>query len=486
MENSSLIKLLSVLNENEIRLIGKKLKTLERNELLVKLFNHLKNNINKPNKILKKNVLEAVFVNLEDRNDQKITKLKFQLFHFIESEVLFNFLTADDTDTAKFSSFFKVRALHNFYATKNESVSNVSNNSIAFLKQKKLLEMKQLVENIPIKSEIYFLNKSIISNELYFGHQIQNHNHLEVALKNLDLFYCLAKMKIGAEIGQLNLLKPTPTKNHVFEEVLKFSENLEYNNSPLIKIYQVIGLLYQKVKFKNLKLLKQLIFKNALILSKEDLGYFIGILNNFTISGQLEQTNELFLLKYQVLKFGFDNSIFIKNGIIRPEIILNYSFICFRLKKVVGLKKALNSYSLLLEKKFKYKIQKLCEAYINILEKNYMPAFNILDNNSFLPFNMLAKALRLRCVYELEISKVSYFDGSLYDESLVFKRYLNRQLNAGKISKGIYNSFMNLANFLLDVINPAYTKEELFEMLNGKYESIRYKNWCKEKINKLA
>jgi len=485
MENSTLIKLLSVLTENEIRLIGKRLKTLDRNELLVKLFDYTKNNIDKPNKLSKENVFKAVFSKFNKNNDQRLTRLRFQLFHFIENELLSNFLVTENENDTGLTSFFKYRALYNYYATKNNTVENISNDSISALKHKKLIEMKQLLESISKKSEPYFLNKYVIAGELYFNLESQDEYHLEVALKNLDVFYALAKMKIGAEIGQYNLLKKRNVKNEVFEEILKSSKKLKYDNIPLVKIYQVIGLLYNKVEFKNLKLLKELIFKNAYLLSKEDLGRFIFILNNFTISGELDQTAELFLLKYQVIKFGFDNGVFTSDGTIRPEMILNFSFICFELKKVGGLKKALNYYCLLLEEKHKYKIQMLCKAYINILEGNFMLAFDMLDNNSFLPYNFIAKALRLRCVYELEISKVSYFDGSLYDESLVFKRYLNRHLNNKKISKKTYISSMNLANFLLDITNPAYTKGELFEMLNDKYKEMRYRNWCIEKVNNL-
>jgi len=485
MENSTLIKLLCILNENEIRFISKKLRTLDRNDLILKFFNYLINNINKPSKLTKENVYKAVFSKLKNFSDQKFTKLRFQLFHFIEKEVLFNFLNTEDPSTNNYSNYFKARALYNFYATKNNALGNLSNDSVAVLKQKKLAEMKQFVEKIPTKSEPYFLNKYLVTYELYTSFQNNEGNYLQSALKNLDIFYCLAKMKIGAEIGQHNLMK-NDFENEVFEKILNFSQDLEYNNIPLIKIYQVIGLLYKEVKFKNLKLLKELIFRNAALLSKEDLGTFIRILNNFTISGQLELTNELLYLKYQVLKFGFDNSVFMIDGVIRPEMILNFSFMCFELKKIAGLKKILNTHTLLVEKKYKEKIQKLCEVYINILNKNFMPAFNILDNNSFLPYNFIAKALRLRCVYELEISKVSYFDGSLFDESLVFKRYLNRHLNSKKIGKNAFEGCMNLANFLLDLTNPAYTKTELLEMLNHKYKDIRYKNWCKEKVNNLA
>lgn len=487
MGNSTLIKLIHILSEHEIRLISKKLKALDRNDLMLKFFNYLITNVNKPNKLLRENVCKEIYSNETKFSDQRFTRLRFQLFHFIEKEILINFLTTEDSNpgSAISSNYIKIRALHNFYDTKNNTVGSINNDSIAVLKQRKLLELKQLIEVFPKKGEFYFLNKYLIAYELYSCFQNQGDNYLEDALEKLDVFFCLAKMKIGAEIGQQNLLK-TNVKNEVFEEILNFSQNLKHENIPLIKIYQVIGLLYHNVKFNNLKLLKKLIFENANQLSKQDLGNFIGILNNFTISGQLEQTNDLLYLKYQVIKFGFDNGVFIIDGIIRTEIILNFSFICFELKKIASLKKILNIYCLLLEKKYKEKIQKLCEAYVNILEKNYMPAFNILDNNSFLPYNILAKALRLRCVYELEISKVSYFDGSLFEEGLVFKRYLNRQLNKKKIIKSTYISFMNLVNFLLDLTNPAYTKEELFEMLHNKYDNIRYKNWCKEKVKNLS
>jgi len=63
MKNSTLIKLLSVLSEKEIRLISRKLKALDQNELLLKLFNYLKNNIDKPNKLLKEKVCDAIYVN---------------------------------------------------------------------------------------------------------------------------------------------------------------------------------------------------------------------------------------------------------------------------------------------------------------------------------------------------------------------------------------------------------------------------------------
>jgi len=462
MKNSTLTKLLSVLSENEIRLISRKLKVLEQNELLLKLFNYLKNNINKPNKLQKEKVSKAIYTNTKSYSNQKFKRLRFQLFHLIENEILFNFLTAEDDDTAKFAIYLKAKTLYNFYETKNYIKNNVNNDALAILKQRKLLEMKDLIENFHEMSESFFLNKYIIATELYYNFQNQDQNYIDASVKNLDTFFCLAKMKIGAEIGQRNLWKNKPVENKTFEEIINFSQNLKINDIPMLQIYKVIGKLYQKVEFKNLKLLKELVFRNADLIHKKNLAIVIGILNNFTISGQIEQTNEVLKLKYQIMKFGFE------------------------LKKIRALKKTLNIHCLLLEKKFYYKIQKLCESYIYILEKKFMLAYNILDNNSFLPYNMLAKALRLRCVYELEMSKVSYFDGSLFDEALVFKRYANRQFKKSAISRSSYNSFMNLVNFLLDLTNPVYTKEELLEMLNNKYTEIRYKNWCLEKVNNLT
>jgi len=486
MENSTLVKLLSVLSENEIRLINRRLKAFDRNELLLKLFNYLINNLNKPNKLVKENVYKVISVEVKKFSDKKFTRLRFQLFHFIENEILYYFLSADDNESATYANYFRTRSLYNFYEIKNMTKNDINNDAIAVLKQKKLLEMKQHLGKLPLKNEFYFLNKYTIANELYYTFQNQGQRYIDATIENLDTFFCIAKMKIGAEIGQRNLLKQSPIKNKVFENILNFSKDLELKNVPLMQIYRVIGLLYQKVELSKLKLLKNLIFKNANILSNQDVGILTGIFNNFTISSQFEQTDELLNLKYQVIKFAFDKGVFKINGEIRPEAILNFSFISFELKKVQGLKNVLNNYCPFLEKKSKYKIQKLCESYIYILEQKFMLAFNILDNNSFYPYNLLAKVLRLRCVYELEISKVSYFDGSLYDESLVFKRYLNRQLNDKNLTKSGYDSFMNLTNFLLDVTNPAYTKKELFEMLEGKYKDIRYKKWCIEKVNNLA
>jgi len=162
--------------------------------------------------------------------------------------------------------------------------------------------MKRVLENFPEMSESYFLNKYIIAAELYYNFQNQDQAYIDASVKNLDTFFCLAKMKIGAEIGQRNLMVKTPVENIIFEEVLNFSQNLKIKDIPMIQIYQVIGKLYKEVKFKDLKLLKELIFRNAGSIDKKDLGIVIGILNNFTISGQIEQTKEVVKLKYQIMK----------------------------------------------------------------------------------------------------------------------------------------------------------------------------------------
>lgn len=479
MVNTALVRLFDILNAVEKKRIKKKLENKERSGVdMLLLFNYLNKNIKKPAKLDKERVYKAVFGKLKKFNDQKLTALRFKLYRFIEDQIVIEQIM----DANKKHQIQKELILLDYFKDKVVPNSQRSVEGISKLVESKMTDVENLINSTKVKDNYYHLNLFRLSHFLYYNLTAElrgeGGTYMVQLMRNLDIFYCMSKLRYSFEMKQRQRIN---NENQIpiflFDEVYQYSESLESEKFPLIFIYRLLADLSIELNEAKIIQLKNKLLENSNQLRKDEMANSLNLLLNFMIQIKREKNIDMALIQYEVYEFILEDKIYIFNGEISPQFLINCAANFVRAEEGEKIEKMLFDYSDNIPKSHREKTMKLCNAYKLFGESKFKQCMDLVYKRPFLPFNLQAKILLLQATYEIEFTLKKTIEISFFDVLDNYKRFVSRK--TGKINKNLHLAAFNLAICIQKLVDNV-DKKLLNEFINN-LEFLVERKWLLKK-----
>jgi len=489
MENTALVRLFAILNNPEKKRIKKKLENTERKGVdMLLLFNYLNKNIKKPDKLKKELVYKGVFGKLKKFNETTLTQLRFKLYRFIENQIVIDQIMGNSDN--KEHQIQKELILLDYFRDKVVPNSQRSVEGIARLVESKMTDLERIIDSTRVKDIFYHLNLYRLSHYLYYNLSTEikgeGKSYLGQVMENLDVFYCLSKLKYSFEMMQRQkILNEEQLPIFLFDEIYEYSDQLNTKENPLVSIYRLLADLSNELNKNKIAEVKTSLFSNAGIIGTTETKNSLNLLLNFMFRINREKHIDMTLERYEVNKFILDNELFIDNGKIRPRFLINCAANFVHAGKSNEIEQMLAHYRDYIPKKYTEKIVRLCTAFQLFGAGEFLKCTELLYKQYYLPFNLQAKTLLLKSLYEIETNPKLTIEISFFDALDNYKRYIRRRKEDKKkndLNKNLYIGALNFANCLLKITNEAQKKLDVDYINNLDY--IVEKSWLIEKIKK--
>jgi len=446
------------------------------------LFNYLDKNIKKTPNLKKELVYKAVFGKLKKLNESKLTQLRYRLYRFIEDQIVTDQIMGSNEN--KEHLIQKELILLDYFRDKVVPENKNSVEGINRLVENKMADVENLVKTTKVKDIYYHLNLYRLSNYLYYNLSTairgEGKLYLEQLMKNLDIFYCLAKLRYSFEMIQREKINNENISIFFFDKMHEFSKSIDFIEFPLVSIYRLIADLSSELDKEKIIELKNKLLENAEVLGKVEIMNSLTLLLNFMMQINREKNINMAFEEYQVYQFILLNKIYITNGEIRPQFLINCSVNFVSVGKSEEIGKMLDVYSEHIPKHYKEKTTKLCSAYQLFGSSDFVKCCYLLYKQSFLPFNLQAKSLLLKSLYEVEFVLKEPIKISFFDVFENYKRFIRRKKK--QMNQNFYQATMNFADCLLKLTNN--TQREIIESYINNLEYLVERKWLIEKNKK--
>ncbi len=417
-------------------------------------------------------------------NLNKINQLRHQLFNIAENFLLVNWLTKKTHKSNNFDLQKKLLMVAYYQA------KELPENSISIIDLSKLIEFK-------LNDIGNHLEKTNANNidEYYQIHKFYHHlyynlnthiwqkgsEYLKKLLQHLNTFLGLTKMRYYTEAlyrkkirgEQFNL----PDIESTQLEMVSLNENLiEQNaNNTLFELYLLCFELSIKESKVHLKLLTDKIIEKAPFLNEKELGTILTFAINYASFITRKNHIDLTATHFNLHKLGLERSVFLTNGLLQPQILINYAYICCEEQKPNEIDSAWKKYQFRIEDDYKEPTLNLCLAYKLFAQNKFKESLEYLSKYSKrkIRFYLRRKVLQIKCLYEIR-------DYSKFEEERVnLVKYLNN--NKDEFNDDyLYESLYNFTQIVRDLSNPDQSKEKLLLML--KKNTVE-RAWLSKKIN---
>jgi len=305
--------------------------------------------------------------------------------------------------------------------------------------------------------------------------------YLDQLMNSLDIFYCLSKLRYSFEMMQRQkIYNEAEFPIFLFNEAYKYSETLNSDEFPLVSIYKLLADLSVKLNIDKIINLKNILFDNPDVLGRAEMTNSLTLLLNFMMQISREKNINTALEEYEVYQFILSNKIYITNGEIRPQFLINCAVNFVIANKNEGIKKMLDDYEGYIPKNYKEKTIKLCSAYQLFGEGKYTECSRLIYQQPFLPFNLQAKTLLLKSLYEIEFNLKKTIEISFFNAHDNYKRFIRRKKK--QMNENLYQATFNFANSLLkltDNTDPTETEKYI-----NNLDLLVERRWLLEKIKK--
>jgi len=299
------------------------------------------------------------------------------------------------------------------------------------------------------------------------------HNSLQEAMNQLDLFYATLKLKYSSElVGRSDVLGE---KNTILliNEVEELSQHIKPSGLSLLDLYYNLVRLKKTSEDYYFQRLSHYLHHFSFADKKEQLTLLL-YLANFGISKLKKGDNSAFNLVFELYLFGLQENIMTINHEFPPIPFKNIIAICCQLKKYDWGKSFIEKWSPFLPLELKEDTSKLCKAAIYFAEKDYEQCLLTLREASFKNFleDMERRSLIIRSLYELKDVTAAN------DACTAFEQYLRRSKDAG------VNFVMAGLNFikLMKKIITSFDREQILKEMQ-EMEFLHNRSWFERKAN---
>lgn len=490
MHASQLIGLLKILDKQELKRLGKYLKSDYHNtkqyEKVIQLFVYLiKHHPDYPIVQINRAKVHYLLFKKEEKSNVAFNKVIYFLKQLIE-----DFIVMLEQDQ---QPYLKEKLLLQFLKRRNHSTFPKRNEKLI----KSINQNKQRPLNTNDQLYLFELNYAQWS-DINTEKIDTKSNTLQNANENLDKYYFLNKLKIILEYEAyksiLNRKMVIPEEN----EILQLA-----NSHPYFKSNVTIDLILKAIKLaqnqdiKSYRELKTALFYKIGLLSKKDARDIWVVLNNFCVK-QLG-TNPLFATQDGFILFCFadENNLLLENNRIRNIEYTNAAVFGFYIGE--------NEKTLILIEKYKPHLALVQRqiAYDYALANYYFRQndFNQVTDLLYpisqvekldLATNVRIKSMNIRASFEIWEQKQYPFDrtrDSLEDLIDSFLRYIERNKKLAKERKHDYLVFNKILKRIVNIKTPFNNHINKLEKVVAEIEnptiSIGFKPWLVTKIKRM-
>ena len=288
----------------------------------------------------------------------------------------------------------------------------------------------------PIKNYHLLFN---LQEKLFFHPDTQKHqltDHLmESMMSNLDAFYALEKLRIGAEMrSRESVLNNKRYDIQLIEEVQQsFPPQNPLHRNPLYKAYQQVLKLQQSADQNVFAELKQTLLAINAAGPRSELQNILVHLINFSIR-QINRGNLVFLKEnFDLYRIGLDKGLLLENKRMTDTTFTNIVASGIRNEVFSWVEDFIDQYLHYLEDGIRLDVKTLCLGLMYYSQAKQSKAVELIlnfgFNNDF--YQLRAKTLLLRSIYELFLIDESYFR-LLNAQSQAFEKFLRRNKTIGK------------------------------------------------------
>lgn len=488
MKDSKLVRLFMTLERNELNSFVRQWEKRQKYEgingaYLYRLFDYLKHNRNKEHRLKREIVSASVYEN-QAYDARKLNELNTIAYKKLEQYVIELQLEYEEKDNPIQKRMILIRYMKRqlAHAAKKRDADaggfGIYYNEIENL-YRKVLET-------PKKDIFSYLDVYILSHLLYYNVDTDSFKHgqliMEGLLEALDKFLYLAKLKYGAEVIARQRIKAEKVDMKLIEEIRNVGHRINTDKGPLIKIYeQYYDLLsHEKYQEADFVALRDFTFECVAEVSSNEITDAIGLLLNYAVWA-LRYKQPVAPAIYEIYRFGFANDLFTDEGLIHPQLLINYCFCCAKLDRYYEIPAILQKHLEKVKEDKKTITGMLCLAYRDFGARKYKAVFSKLLSPGpvVFAFFFAYRSLKIMSLYEIE----EYIgeDGKYYEPTQEITNFM-RSLEERNVSEFIKESNRNFGDFLMALHSYKFTKEQLEAMLEA-YETIAYYDWLRSKLN---
>jgi len=419
---------------------------------------------------------------LKKLEENKLGNLRFQLFNIVEDFLLVNWLLKKAENNKKAHIQKKIIQLEYYQAKKlpnnSEHIENLS--KIVDFKLKEI--NSELDKTIEYNTD-FFLYKFMLNTHFYHGLNAsilqQGKHYLNKILLNLDIFYTLTKMSYCNEALLRNKMA---NEQFDFQDLFWLQSKVpflkENSENPLLQLYYQCIQLSTKVNKENLIALTDTILEKAKLLNAEELGVILGFAINYAgFIGRTTNGEDLIKVKYTLHKTGFEKFAFLTNGLLQPQMLVNFAHLCSEVNEPEAILITWEKYQFRIENDFKDSTLSLCMAYEAFAKKEFIKALEhtAKESKREMRIYISRKLLQIRCYYEL----MDYI--LLEEERNNLMKYIRN--NEEALNDIMYYALFNFTQIIRELSKPGATKKLLLKMINQHNFQTVERYWLLNKID---
>ena len=303
---------------------------------------------------------------------------------------------------------------------------------------------------------------------------------LENALKSLDKYYFINKLRLTTHIFNLQKITKKDIPIILLDEILEQANTSFFKNVSLINAYhEAIKFLKDQSNQTSVDNLLSILKSNKLSNSKIDEKILYEIVNNYYAlkinAGESKYYHPLF----ELYKSQIKNKNFYNDGYLFNETVFNITTIALRLNELEWLESFLNEYEPKFQPDHREEIISFNMAQLKFYRRDYTASLTHLNSNSYKTVNykFFSKTLKIKIFYEQNEDK------KLDSQINAQYRLVNRNVNyiADQYSE-LYKSFISILKKLISI--PKFEKEKLKRLL-ARIQDTQYlaeRIWLEEKV----
>lgn len=479
MKETKLFKLYNILDKQEKKALKLWLSNRGYNEELIYL-----------NECLLKYSTQAKKMEraLKKMDSKKLGNLRFQLFTIVEDFLLVNWLLKKAGNNKSNHIQKKILQLE-YYQSKELPNNSEHIGDLSKIVDFKLKEIKSELDKTTEYNSDFYLYKFMLNIHFYHGLNTsmwqEGKYYLNRILLNLDTFYTLTKMRYSNEAlfrsKMVNEQFEFPDLFWLQSKVSFLTENYkkEPTENPLLQLYYQCIQLSLNINKENLLALTDTIIEKANLLNAEEMGIILMVAINYTsFISRTPKGNKLVKINYKLHKTGFEKFAFLTNGLLQPQILINFAYLCSEVNEPEEIIPTWGKYNFRIEHDFKNSTLYLCKAYEAFAKKEFTKAieYTTKESKREMRFFLSKKLLQIKSYFELKDYTI------LEEERNNLMKYIRN--NEEAFNENLYDALFNFTQIIRELNKPNSTKDMLLKMLNRHNFQTVERHWLLNKINK--
>lgn len=467
MQKGKFLTLLGTLNPEEFSAFDKHLKrTLAKDSAALSLFRYIKQFYPNFKGEIKLELHYAYAKAIKSTSENNTTR-KTQLNVLSDlNNMLKEFLLLEELKKTSFESNLLWMRILNKRKLEIDLQRNIGRN-------------REETSDVALQSTIDLLNSIYFNHENFYVFNKKkeaNDTTLADCLKNMDLFYVAFGFKVCCElVNRDNLLGESFDKSSI-ESIKKLAKDKGLEDHPLYRLYHCVYNLLSDWHEQNFSTLEAMLIGQEFKIHQDDLTSVISYLQNYTAHQIRRGKDEYMWMQHRINKFAVTHDYFLKNDLILFDNFVNVVSVAAFCKEFDWVEAFINSHKKLLQLADYEAALQFSAAIIHFEKGKFNDSLNTLSGEDYSQFayNIRAKALMMRCYYELKDEHLCHECAERFMKSL--KRGEKPRMKA-------IEGTMNFMAIIKSLCHRSKNKEKIMEEIE-KCEQLYFKSWLVEKTKK--